>query len=149
MEAVIADRQTLPHAPDLQGALLSLLRFVVGFLFICHGASKLFNVLGGSMGSGSAAVPGSRFWFSGIIEFAGGIFLLVGLFTRATAFVIAVEMAIAYILVHIPRGPWPLVNRGELAVVYCFVLLYISSVGGGPISLDHLMAERHKGRVDG
>ncbi len=128
----------------IQGALLSVLRIVVGFLFICHGASKLFNVLGGSMGSGKAAVTGSLLWFSGIIEFGGGMLLLVGLLTQITAFVIGVEMVIAYARVHVPRGPWPLVNRGELALVYCFLLFYMASVGGGPLSLDQTIANRRR-----
>jgi putative oxidoreductase len=124
-----------------------VLRIVVGFLFICHGASKLFNVLGGSMASGKAAVTGSLLWFSGIIEFGGGILLLVGLLTQVTAFVIGVEMVIAYLRVHVPRGPWPLVNRGELALVYCFLLFYIAAVGGGPISLDQMIANRRRSRA--
>jgi putative oxidoreductase len=128
----------------VQGSLLSLLRIVVGFLFICHGASKLFNVLGGSLGSGKAAATGQLQWFSGIIEFGGGILLVVGLLTQITAFVIAVEMVIAYIKVHVPRGPWPLVNRGELAVVYCFLLFYMAAIGGGPWSLDRVIADRRR-----
>jgi putative oxidoreductase len=134
-----ADRPT-----DLDGVLLSLLRFVVGFLFICHGASKLFNVLGGSMGGGKAAVLGSLMWYSGVIEFFGGILLLVGLLTQVTALIIAIEMVVAYIKVHVPRGPWPLLNRGELPVVYFFLLLYLVSVGGGPFSLDRVVLRRRR-----
>jgi len=130
------------RAPDVQGALLSILRVVVGFLFICHGASKLFNVLGGSMGSGKAAPTGSLLWLSGIIEFGGGLVLMAGMLVQVTALVIAIEMAVAYIRVHVPRGPWPLLNKGELPLVYCFVLLYVASVGGGPFSLDRVLAER-------
>jgi putative oxidoreductase len=143
---VLVDREdtTAGRATDTQAVLLSVLRAVVGFLFICHGVSKIFGVLGGSMGSGKAAQMGSLLGYSGIIEFAGGILLLVGLFTRATAVVIALEMAIAYLKVHIPRGPWPIMNRGELAVVYCFLLLYMASVGGGPWSLDRVIRQRRR-----
>jgi putative oxidoreductase len=142
----MADSQTSAagRIAAIQGALLSALRIVVGFLFICHGASKLFNVLGGSLGSGKAAATASLMWFSGIIEFGGGILLLVGLLTQVTAFVIAVEMVVAYVRVHVPRGPWPLVNRGELAVVYCFLLFYMASVGGGSLSLDRVIATRRR-----
>jgi putative oxidoreductase len=143
---VLADSQSpaTGRATNLQGVLLSLLRFVVGFLFICHGASKLFNVLGGSMGSGKPAVLGSLLWYSGIIEFVGGILLLVGLLTQLTALIIAIEMIVAYIKVHVPRGPWPILNRGELPVVFCFVLLYLASVGAGPFSLDRMMLRRRR-----
>lgn len=127
------------RATDTPGVLLSLLRFVVGFLFICHGASKMFGVLGGSMGSGKPAVLGSLLGVSGVLEFFGGILLLVGLFTRPVALLIAIEMIVAYFKVHLPRGPWPLLNRGELPVVYCFLLLYLASVGGGLFSLDRLI----------
>lgn len=143
---MLADSQSPVTGPatDLQGVLLSLLRFVVGFLFICHGASKLFNVLGGSMGSGKGAVLGSLLWYSGIIEFVGGILLLVGLLTQVTALIIAIEMVVAYFKVHAPRGPWPILNRGELPVVYCFVLLYLASVGAGPFSLDRMTLRRRR-----
>lgn len=136
-----ADQQTQAagRATEAQGVLLSLLRFVVGFLFICHGASKMFGVLGGSMGSGKPAVLGSLLGVSGILEFFGGILLLVGLLTRPVALLIAIEMIVAYFKVHVPRGPWPLLNRGELPVVYCFLLLYLAAVGGGPFSLDRLI----------
>ena len=70
--------------------------------------------------------------------------MLIGLLTQVTAFVIAVEMVVAYVRVHVPRGPWPLVNRGELAVVYCFLLFYMASVGGGPLSLDRVIATRRR-----
>jgi putative oxidoreductase len=130
--------------PELQSGLRSLLRFVVGFLFICHGVSKLFGVLGGSMGSGKPAVPGTLIGVSGVIEFVGGILLLVGLFTRFSAFIMAGEMAIAYFKVHVPRGFWPLMNRGELPVVYCFLFLYLAAAGGGRYSLDALLAGRRR-----
>jgi putative oxidoreductase len=133
-------------SPDLQARLRSLLRVVVGFLFVCHGASKLFGVLGGSMGSGKPAVMPSLLGVSGIIEFFGGILLILGLCTRLTAFIMAGEMAVAYFKVHVPRGPWPLTNRGELPVVYCFLLLYLAFAGGGRYALDRLILQRLHGR---
>jgi len=122
----------------------ALLRIVVGFMFVCHGASKLFGVLGGSMGSGRPADPGSLLGVSGVIEFVGGILLMLGLFTRPTAFVMSGEMAVAYFKVHLPRGIWPLTNRGELPVVYSFLLLYLAAAGGGSLSLDRLIARRRQ-----
>jgi putative oxidoreductase len=129
-------------SPETQARLRALLRVVVGFLFICHGASKLFGVLGGSMGSGKPAVLASLLGVSGIIEFVGGSLLFVGLGTRVTAFIMAGEMAVAYFKVHLPRGPWPLMNRGELPVVYCFLLLYLAFAGGGSFALDRWILSR-------
>ena len=127
---------------DTSEKFRALLRVVVGFLFICHGASKLFGVLGGSMGSGKPAVLASLLGVSGIIEFVGGILLFVGLGTRVTAFIMAGEMAVAYFKVHLPRGPWPLIHRGELPVVYCFLLLYLAFAGGGSYALDQWLLRR-------
>jgi putative oxidoreductase len=137
--AVVADPSS-----RLAATLLSLLRVIVGFLFICHGASKLFGVLGGSMGSGRIAATGSLLWVSGIIELVGGTLLLLGLLTRIAGFIMSGEMAVAYFLRHLPRGPWPLTNRGELAVVYCFLLLYLAAAGPGPVALDAWRAKRSR-----
>jgi putative oxidoreductase len=75
---------------------------------------------------------------SGILELFGGLLLLLGLFTQPVAFILSGEMAVAYFMVHAPRGFWPLLNRGELAVLYCFVFLYLAAAGGGLWSVDHL-----------
>lgn len=75
---------------------------------------------------------------AGILEFFGGLLLLLGLFTRPVAFILAGEMAVAYFMVHAPQGFWPVNNRGELPVLYCFVFLYFAAAGGGPWSLDRL-----------
>ncbi len=79
---------------------------------------------------------------AGVLEFAGGLLLLFGLFTRPVAFVLSGLMAFAYFIAHAPNGFWPIVNRGELAVMYCFVFLYLAAAGGGPLSLDRVL--RHK-----
>jgi putative oxidoreductase len=81
---------------------------------------------------------------AGILEFFGGLLLLVGLFTRPVAFILSGMMAVAYFMAHAPDGFWPLLNRGELAALYCFVFLYLSAAGGGPWSLDAL--RRRKSR---
>jgi putative oxidoreductase len=117
--------------------MLSLLRIIVGFLFMEHGGQKLFALFGGMHGS-HASFP-TLIWFAGLIEFFGGLLILVGLCTRVAAFICAGEMAYAYFTVHAPGALWPILNGGEPAVLYCFVFLYFVTAGGGPISLDHLL----------
>jgi putative oxidoreductase len=113
--------------------ILSILRIVAGFLIATHGAEKLFGFLGGK-----PVPPSSLFGIAGIIETVGGILLILGLFTRIAAFVLAGEMAVAYFMMHAPHGFWPLMNKGELAVLFCFVFLYFAAAGGGEWSLDRL-----------
>lgn len=123
-------------AKSLAPHLLSVMRMVVAFLFIQHGGQKLFDF--------PVPMPGpplalfSQIWLAGLLEFGGGLLLLLGLFTRLTAFILAGEMAVAYFTAHAGRGFWPLGNHGELAVCYCFVFLYLAAAGGGPWSLDRL-----------
>src|SRR6266545_4162264 len=83
-------------------------------------------------------------WITGVLEFFGGLLLLLGLFTRPIAFILSGMMAVAYFKVHARQGLWPLQNRGELAALYCFVFLYLSAAGGGPWSLDSV---RRRGRA--
>src|SRR5512138_1777493 len=108
----------------------ALMRIVTGALFACHGAQKLFGVLGGQKQEATLMVA------AGVIEFVGGIMIAVGLLTSYAAFVASGEMAYAYFKQHAPGGFWPIVNRGELAVLYCFVFLFIASRDAGPFSLD-------------
>ncbi len=122
------------------GLFYFLMRLVLGLLFACHGAQKLLGMFGGVQGH---AVPmWSQFGFAGEIELIGGLMIALGLFTSIAAFIASGEMAWAYFQVHAPQGPIPLLNRGELAVVYCFVWLYIASRGSGPYSLDRLLGRR-------
>jgi putative oxidoreductase len=116
--------------------LLSLLRIVAAFLFIAHGTQKLFGVPAAEPRDPVALF--SLLGIAGILETFGGLLLVVGLFTRPVAFLLAGEMAVAYFLRHAPQAFWPLLNRGELAVLYCFLYLYLAAVGGGPWSLDRL-----------
>jgi putative oxidoreductase len=112
----------------------ALLRFVAGMMFACHGAQKLFGVLGGQ------AVPlQSLMGLAGVIELVGGILVALGFFAGWAAFVSSGEMAAAYFMAHAPQGLWPIVNKGELAVLYCFVFLYIASRGSGAWSVDSAM----------
>ena len=108
-------------------------RIVSGLLFACHGAQKLFGVLDAN----SAELLSLR-GAAGIIEFFGGILITLGLFVPIVAFVASGQMAAAYFLSHAPRGFWPIVNNGELAVLYCFLFLYVATQPVGPFSLDRL-----------
>ena len=116
--------------------ILSVLRIVTAFLFIQHGAQKLF-----SFPAPPQAAPPllSLIGVAGILEFFGGLLLLIGLFSRPVAFLLSGQMAVAYFLAHAPQGFWPLLNKGELAVMYCFVFLYFAVVGGGSWSADYLL----------
>ena len=114
--------------------LLSVLRIVAAFLFMQHGAQKLFGFLGGIPGGTPQLL--TLTWITGVLEFFGGLLLLLGLFTRPIAFILSGMMAVAYFKVHARQAFWPLQNRGELAAFYCFVFLYLSAAGGGPWSLD-------------
>jgi len=104
----------------------SLMRLMVGFLFACHGAAKLFGAFGAHR---MVHIP--LMLAAGIIEFFGGLLIATGVFTAFAAFIASGEMAVAYFLGHAPHGFWPIRNEGELAVVYCFVFLCIASHGDG------------------
>jgi putative oxidoreductase len=117
---------------------LTLLRIVTGFLFMPHGAQKLFGWLGGMGGGGQTAPFLGLIWFAGVLEFFGGLAILLGVFTRPIAFVLSGFMAVAYFMGHAPKGFWPVLNQGELAVLYCFIFLLLSAAGGGPHTLERL-----------
>ena len=109
----------------------ALMRFVVGALFACHGAQKLFGVLGGHK-----EIHNPMLLTAGIIEFVGGVLVATGFFASLAAFVASGEMAVGYFRVHAPGNFWPILNHGELAVVYCLVFLFIATHGSGALSLD-------------
>jgi putative oxidoreductase len=117
--------------------LLSALRLVAGFLFIAHGSPKLLGIPA-PMAGGSVDLQ-SLIGVAGIIELTGGGLLLIGLLTRPVAFLLSGEMAAAYFLTHWPKSFWPLVNGGELAVLYCFLFLFFAAAGAGPLSADALV----------
>ena len=116
--------------------LLSVLRVITGFLMLQHGGQKML---------GFPVPPREGFEFlslsgaAGALELVGGLLLLLGLFTRPVAFVLSGLMAFAYFIAHAPQGFWPMVNGGELAVLYCFVFLYLAAAGGGSWSLDRVL----------
>ena len=119
--------------------VLSVLRIATGLLFLEHGTSKLLNFPPSPMGQPALA---SMAGFSGILELVGGILIVAGLLTRITAFILSGEMAVAYFMVHAKGGFYPMVNKGELAVVYCFVFFYLAFAGAGPWSIDALIRRR-------
>src|ERR1044071_5176747 len=110
--------------------LQSVLRIIVGFLLMPHGAMKLFGFLATSPMMGPYPVASLR-GFSCMLELFGGFLFLIGLFTRPVAFILSGFAAVAYFMAHAPKGFWPLQNQGELAVIYCFVFLYFTAAGGG------------------
>jgi putative oxidoreductase len=106
------------------------LRIVFGFLFACHGVQKSFAVLGGHRPEGVLEWTGTG------IELVAGILIMIGLLTQLAAFIASGEMAVAYFMVHQPHHFFPIVNHGELAVIYCFVALYIACRGAGKWGVD-------------
>ena len=122
----------LSWAPQLQ----SVLRIAAAFMFFNIGTMKLFAFPVAIFPNGGTVPLFSLLWFAGMLETFGGALLLLGLFTRPVAFILAGEMAVAYFIGHLPNGFWPMLNGGQPAVLYCFIWLYFSAAGAGPWSLD-------------
>jgi putative oxidoreductase len=119
--------------------MLSILRIIVGLLYMEHGLAKILDFPHQPNHAPYTLLtlnPGLQ----GLLELVGGLLIALGLFTRTVAFILAGNMAVAYFMVHAPRGFFPLLNGGELAIVYCFVFLYFWVAGGGEWSLDRLRA---------
>ena len=112
----------------------ALMRVVVGLLFACHGAQKLFGLFGGQ-----AMTAVSLITAAGVIEFAGGLLVAIGFITRPAAVLASGEMAVAYFKSHAPKGFWPIQNKGEAAVIFCFVFLFIAAHGAGRYSVDAVL----------
>ena len=118
--------------------ILSILRIVVGLLFLQHGLSKVFNF------PAPSPVPSltGLLILAAILETVGAALFLVGAYTRIVAFILSGEMAFAYFMAHAPRSYYPIVNAGELAVLFCFIFLYFAFAGGGPLSVDRALLNR-------
>jgi putative oxidoreductase len=123
--------------------VLSIVRFVVGLLFLEHGLTKLFGFPPSPMFAHlhlSSLLGGfAPLWVQGVIELVGGVLVCVGLFTRPAAFILAGDMAVAYFVAHLPRSPFPELNGGDAAILYCFIFFYIFVAGPGSWSLDRLL----------
>jgi putative oxidoreductase len=130
-----------PIPPRWAPYLLSVLRIVVALLYLVHGTQKLLGFPTGEPPR-PPVPPLSLLGAASLIETIGGLLMLLGLFTGPVAFVLSGEMAAAYFIGHAPRGFWPLLNRGEPAVLFCFIWLYFAAAGAGPWSLDALRRRR-------
>jgi putative oxidoreductase len=122
--------------------LLSVLRIVAAFIFIASGTTKLFAFPAGIPPDGGTVPVMSQLWIGALLELVGGGLMLVGLFTRPVAFVLAGEMAVAYFQFHSAASFWPTINQGVAAVIYCFLWLYFSAAGAGAWSLDAMRVRR-------
>lgn len=116
--------------------VLSIVRIVAALIFLLHGTVKLF----GWPGPGPASLS-NLYLAAALIELIGGVLLAAGLYTRMVAFICSGEMAFAYFIGHAPTNFWPILNRGDAAILYCFIFLYMAFAGGGAWSLDR--AVRH------
>jgi putative oxidoreductase len=121
-----------------------LLRVVCGFLFIQAGGLILFGWFGGMPGGEKVRLL-SQTGIGGVLEFFGGILIMLGLFTRPVAFILSGMMAVAYWQFHFPMGRWPVQNQGMPAVLFCFIFLYMAARGAGEWSLDALIRRRRQG----
>lgn len=123
-------------APEILGAT----RILFGVMLACHGAQKLLGAFGGV----PEGTPSFIIWVAGPIELLGGAFIAIGLFTRSAAFLSSGLLAFAYFMAHAPKGFWPILNGGELAVIYCWLALYLAANGPGAWAIDGLRSGRMK-----
>lgn len=121
---------------SLAPQMLSVLRIIAALVFMVHGTQKILGYPASEMANPAVM---SKFWIAGMLELIGGALLVVGLFSRPVAFILSGLMAVAYWTVHAPQSPFPALNGGDAAILFCFVFLYIVFAGPGPISLDNAL----------
>jgi putative oxidoreductase len=143
-------RTTAPHrsltarAWDFTPTAVAILRIGAGLLFMQHGLQKLFGLFGGFGGTPGATAPlVSLMGLAGVLELGGGLLLVLGLFVRPVALILAAEMVVAFIQAHLPQGGMPVQNGGELALLYALIFLFLAARGAGPVSID-----ARQGRVE-
>ena len=127
----------------LSSTVLSLFRIVFGLLYLMHGTSKLFG-----WPVGPTVPSGSQFCWAGILELVLGSLLVLGLFTRAAAFIAAGQMAVAFFTQHFPNGFWPIANQGELAVLFCWAFFLLVFTGPGWLAVDSILGRRGRKTVE-
>lgn len=124
-------------------AALNVLRILAGLLFMQHGGQKLFALFGFE----TSMAPFTQMWTAGVLEWFGGLLIVLGLFTRPVAFLLAAEMVVAYFLAHHPQGGVPIENQGELALLYFAIFLFVGTNGGGAFSIDGWWRARKRDKL--
>ncbi|WP_411957901.1 DoxX family protein [Paracoccus homiensis] len=119
----------------LAPSMRSVLRIIAALIFMAHGTQKILGYPASDMNPAMFSLS----WVAGMMELIGGALLVVGLFSRPVAFLLSGQMAVAYWIAHAPQGPFPALNGGDAAILYCFVFLYLVFAGPGPISLDAIL----------
>jgi putative oxidoreductase len=138
------DRSLTARAWGFTPTALAILRIGAGLLFMQHGLQKLFGLFGGFGGTPGATAPlVSLMGLAGVLELGGGLLLVLGLFVRPVALILAAEMVVAFIQAHLPQGGMPVQNGGELALLYALIFLFLAARGAGPVSID-----ARQGRVE-
>ena len=125
-----------PSPSSFSSCVLSVVRIVVGLLFLEHGTAKYLGFPSLPRSTETLSMSG----VGGLLELIGGALIVLGLFTRPVAFLLCGEMAVAYFYAHFPRNFFPVINGGDAAILYCFVFLYLMFAGAGPWSIDALIA---------
>jgi putative oxidoreductase len=133
----VPDRSLTARAWKFTPSAVAILRIGAGLLFMQHGLQKLFGLFGGFGGTPGATAPlMSLMGLAGLLEFGGGLLLILGLFVRPVALILAVEMIVAFVQAHLPQGGAPIQNGGELALLYALVFVFLAARGAGPVSVD-------------
>ena len=143
----MADVTTARTRAGLASATHAILRIGTGLLFMQHGAQKLFGMFGGLGAPGATAELMSQMGLAGVLEFGGGLLIVLGLFTRPVAIILALEMIAAFVMAHAPQGGAPIENGGELALLFALIFIYLAGNGAGDASLDRMMARRRTTHV--
>jgi len=130
------------YTKSFEGSLYLVFRVFVGLLFVQHGLQKIFGAFGGVDGAGASASLLSQFGLAGMIELIGGFAIALGLFTRLAALIAGVELVVAYFKVHAPMGLYPILNKGEPALLFIAAFLVLIAYGAGKLSLEKALLKK-------